>query len=126
MDDYESLSHSKWECKYHVVSIPKCGRKTLYVELRRHLGEVFRRTGAVSAIPSRFERLTNSKPPALPGDAYSCTGQEPRIDFGSTIRLRHPRFVTVGRLMIARRYGRIINMSSQAGFIALPARRSTA
>jgi REP element-mobilizing transposase RayT len=24
MDDYESLSHMKWECKYHVVSIPKC------------------------------------------------------------------------------------------------------
>ena len=30
MDDYESLSHSKWECKYHVVFIPKCRRKTLY------------------------------------------------------------------------------------------------
>jgi len=43
MDDYESLSHSKWECKYHVVFIPKFRRKTLYVELRRHLGEVFRR-----------------------------------------------------------------------------------
>ena len=43
MDDYESLSHSKWECKYHVVFIPKCRRKTLYGELRQHLGEVFRR-----------------------------------------------------------------------------------
>ena len=30
-------------CKYHVVFIPKCCRKTLYQELRRHLGEVFRR-----------------------------------------------------------------------------------
>ena len=43
MDEYDSLSHSKWECKYHVVFIPKCRRKTLYGELRRHLGEVFRR-----------------------------------------------------------------------------------
>ena len=43
MDEYESLSHSKWECKYHVVFIPKCRRRTLYEELRRHLGEVFRR-----------------------------------------------------------------------------------
>jgi len=42
-DEYESLSHSKWECKYHVVFIPKCRRKTLYAELRRHLGEVFRK-----------------------------------------------------------------------------------
>jgi putative transposase len=43
MDEYESLSHSKWDCKYHVVFIPKCRRKTLYGELRRHLGEVFRK-----------------------------------------------------------------------------------
>ena len=43
MDEYESLSHSKWACKYHVVFIPKCRRKTLYASLRPHLGEVFRR-----------------------------------------------------------------------------------
>jgi len=43
MDEKESLSHSKWECKYHVVFIPKCRRRTLYKELRSHLGEVFRR-----------------------------------------------------------------------------------
>ena len=42
MDESESLSHSKWECKYHVVFIPKCRRRTLYAQLRRHLGEVFR------------------------------------------------------------------------------------
>ncbi len=29
MDTVESLSHSVWECKYHVVFIPKCRRKTL-------------------------------------------------------------------------------------------------
>jgi len=42
MDKYESLSHSKWECKYHVVFIPKCRRKVLYKSLRQHLGEVFK------------------------------------------------------------------------------------
>ena len=42
MDEFESLSHSWWECKYHVVFIPKCRRKTLYARLRQHLGEVFR------------------------------------------------------------------------------------
>ena len=42
MDVYESLSHTKWECKYHVVFIPKYRRKALYGELRQHLGEVFR------------------------------------------------------------------------------------
>ena len=43
MTKYESLNHSTWECKYHVVFIPKYRKKTLYVELRRHLGEVFRK-----------------------------------------------------------------------------------
>ena len=43
MDDYESLSHTKWECKYHLVFIPKYCRKVLYWELRWHLGEVFRK-----------------------------------------------------------------------------------
>lgn len=46
MEDAASLSHTKWECKYHVVFIPKCRRKALYGELRRHLGEVFRRLAA--------------------------------------------------------------------------------
>jgi putative transposase len=41
MDEYASLSHTKWECKYHVVFIPKCRRKLLYAQLRRYLGEVF-------------------------------------------------------------------------------------
>ena len=40
--DEQSVSHTKWECKCHVVFIPKSRRKTLYAELRRHLAEVFR------------------------------------------------------------------------------------
>jgi putative transposase len=43
MDRIESLSHSVWECKYHVSFIAKCRRKALYAQLRPHLGEVFRR-----------------------------------------------------------------------------------
>jgi len=43
MDQLESLSHSVWECKYHVAFIPKCRRRVLYEGLRPHLGEVLRR-----------------------------------------------------------------------------------
>ena len=43
MDEFESLSHPKWECKYHIVFIPKCRRKTLYGQLKKHLGEVLRK-----------------------------------------------------------------------------------
>jgi putative transposase len=43
MDEFESLSHTKWECKYHVVFIPKFRRKALYGQLRDHLGELLRK-----------------------------------------------------------------------------------
>jgi putative transposase len=43
MDEYQSLSHTAWECEYHVVFIPKCRRKTLYGQLRQYLRKVFRR-----------------------------------------------------------------------------------
>ena len=41
MHVYETLKHTTWECKYHVVFIPKCRRKTLYGQLRRDLGRSF-------------------------------------------------------------------------------------
>ncbi len=40
---YGSLNHTTWECKYHVVFIPKYRRKAIYGEIRRHLGEALRR-----------------------------------------------------------------------------------
>ena len=42
MNEYQSLSHTKWECKYHVVFIPKYRRKAVYGQLRSYLGDVFR------------------------------------------------------------------------------------
>lgn len=42
MHTYETLKHTTWECKYHVVFIPKYRRKALYVQLRCDLGPVFR------------------------------------------------------------------------------------
>src|SRR5919109_2046509 len=46
MDEFESLSHTRWECKDHVVFIPKYRRKILCGPLRRHLGEVFHKLAA--------------------------------------------------------------------------------
>ena len=40
--DENRLSHSVWECKYHIVWIPKYRRKRMYEDLRRYLGEIFR------------------------------------------------------------------------------------
>ncbi len=43
MANYRKLQHSEWECKYHIVFIPKYRRKVLYGTLRQHLEEIFRR-----------------------------------------------------------------------------------
>jgi putative transposase len=43
VSNYKTLQHSEWECKYHIVFIPKYRRKVLYGTLPEHLGESFRR-----------------------------------------------------------------------------------
>ena len=43
MTDYRSLNHTKWECKYHVVFIPKYRKRLIFGQIRRHLGQVLRR-----------------------------------------------------------------------------------
>jgi putative transposase len=42
MDNNQSLNHTKWDCKYHVVWIPKYRRKELYGKLRQELGPLFK------------------------------------------------------------------------------------
>ena len=42
MEHYESLHHTKWECKYHLVWIPKSRKKVLYGQLRKELGQILR------------------------------------------------------------------------------------
>ena len=41
MREFKSLSHTRWDCKYHVVFIPKMRKKVLYGPIRKHLGEIF-------------------------------------------------------------------------------------
>ena len=40
MRDYQSLAHTKWDCKYHVVFIPKRRKKAIFGAIRKHLGEL--------------------------------------------------------------------------------------
>ena len=42
MNDTESLRHTRWECKYHVIFIPKWRKKRIYGQLRKDLGSIFR------------------------------------------------------------------------------------
>ena len=42
MQDFESLAHVRWECKYHVVFIPKYRRKVIFGSLRASIGQILR------------------------------------------------------------------------------------
>jgi putative transposase len=42
MKDWKSQAHVKWECKYHIVVLPKYRKKVIYGKLRRKIGEIFR------------------------------------------------------------------------------------
>ena len=46
MDEYQTLSHTKRDCKHHIIFIPKCRRRTSYSELWKYLGELFRNLAA--------------------------------------------------------------------------------
>ena len=41
MRDYKSLSHTRWDCKYHIVFIPKKRQKLIFGSIRKHLGITF-------------------------------------------------------------------------------------
>ena len=41
MKNYQSLHHTKWDCKYHVVFIPKRRKEKIFGVLRKHLGDIF-------------------------------------------------------------------------------------
>ncbi len=43
MREVNSLNHSRWECKYHIVFIPKYRKKTLFGQIRKEMGEIFHR-----------------------------------------------------------------------------------
>jgi len=42
MDDWQSLSHVRWDCKYHIVIVPKYRKKALYGKVRREIGPILR------------------------------------------------------------------------------------
>jgi len=50
MKDWQSQSHVKWECKYHVVILPKYRRKALYGKIRRDIGKIIRQLCLQKAI----------------------------------------------------------------------------
>ena len=78
MHDWESLSHVRWECKYHVIIIPKYRRKVFYGQLRRQIGTILRelcRQRGVEILEGR----------SMPDHIHMCLSIPPKYSVAHTI-----------------------------------------
>jgi len=54
MKEYQSLSHTRWDCKYHVVFIPKRRKKRIFGVVRKHLGEMLHELARLPLLAREF------------------------------------------------------------------------
>jgi putative transposase len=70
-DRYQSLAHSKWDCKYHLVVVPKRRRRQLYGQIRRQLGAIFHAL-------ARQKECQILEGPVMPDHVHMCMAIPPK------------------------------------------------
>ena len=78
MHDWQSLSHVRWDCKYHVVIVPKFRKKVIYGKLRRQMGPVLR-----SLCQQRGVTLVEGH--TMPDHIHMCLSVPPKFSIAHTI-----------------------------------------
>ena len=78
MKDWQSQAHVKWECKYHIVIIPKYRRKVLYGQVQRRVGEILR-----ELCQQRGIELLEGK--AMPDHVHMLLSVPPKFSVAHTI-----------------------------------------
>ena len=78
MKDWQSLSHVKWECKYHIVWVPKYRREVLYGKVRRRVGEIIREP----CLQRDFEIIEGH---AMPDHIHMCISIPPKYSVANAI-----------------------------------------
>ena len=78
MKDWQSLAHTKWECKYHVVIVPKYRKKVLYGRLRKRIGEILRKL-------CRYKGIEILETHAMPDHIHMCISVPPKYSIAMTI-----------------------------------------
>ena len=76
--DWRSQAHVKWDCKYHVVVLPKYRRKTLYGRIRQRIGEILRQLCREKGI-----ELVEGK--AMPDHIHLLLSVAPKYSIANTI-----------------------------------------
>ena len=96
MKEYQSLSHTRWECKYHVVFIPKRRKKSIFGVLRRHLGEVFREL-------ARHKEAQVVEGHLMPDHVHICLSIPPKIAVSSVVGyMKGKSAITIARKFMGR------------------------
>ena len=80
MHEWQSLAHVRWECKYHVVIMPKFRRKVLYGRLRRQVGRILR-----ELCDQRGVELIEGK--AMADHVHLCLSIPPKYERGAHDRV---------------------------------------
>ena len=78
MYDWRSLSHVRWDCKYHVVIVPKYRKKVIYGKLRRQVGPILRRL-------CQQRGITLLEGHAMPDHIHMCLSVAPKFSIAHTI-----------------------------------------
>ncbi|BCD99188.1 IS200/IS605 family transposase [Marinagarivorans cellulosilyticus] len=78
MRDPKSLAHTRWDCKYHVVFIPKKRRKLLFGSLRHHLGDIFHEL-------ARQKGVVIEEGHVMPDRVHTCLSIPPKMSVSSAV-----------------------------------------
>lgn len=78
MDDWQSLSHVRWDCKYHVVIVPKYRKKVIYGKLKYRVGPILRQL-----CQQRGVELLEGH--AMPDHIHMCLSVPPKFSIARTI-----------------------------------------
>ena len=93
-NDYRSLAHSRWDCKYHVVFVPKRRRRQLYGQIRRQLGAIFHAL-------ARQKECQIIEGHVLPDHVHMCIAIPPKVAVAQVIGFLKGK----SAIAIARQFG---------------------
>ena len=109
-DAYQSLSHSKWDCKYHVVFVPKRRRKAIFGRTRRQLGAIFHAL-------ARQKECQIVEGHLMPDHVHMCIAIPPKHPVASVIGFLKGK----SAIAIARLYGKERNFTGEhSGLAVMP------
>ena len=96
MKEYQSLSHTRWDCKYHVVFIPKRRKKAIFGALRKHLGEVFREL-------ARHKEAEVVEGHLMPDHVHMCLSILPKVAVSNVVGyMKGKSAITIARKFMGR------------------------